>query len=104
MKIVIDQVHDSVNGQLIGVMFVDTDPMHVPPPNHPTLPRIATDWIEWLVAMNTFTPAQRAANGWGVINQLPGEVAPLTRWARLVAAANAAGADAVVKALGLSGS
>jgi len=61
--------------------------------------------VQVLVAMTHFnaTPAARATGGWGILNQLPGEAAPMTRWARLVAAANAATADPAVKALALSG-
>lgn len=83
--------------------FIDTAPGRIPVAAHPTGGPQPADWLAWLTVMNA-NPVARANGGWGVMNQLPGELAPMTRWARLVAAANAATADANVKALALSGS
>jgi len=102
MKIVVDQIVDPINGDVVGTMIVETDPTRCTPPQHPTLPRQAVNWAEWAAAMQ-LNPALRGPAGWGVINQLPGEAAPMTRWARLVIAANSAAADPAIKALGLSG-
>jgi len=102
MTIIVDHVIDPATNDIVGTMIVETDPTKCQPPSHPTLPRQAVNWAEWAAVMQA-TPALRAAAGWGVTNQLPGEAAPMTRWARLVIAANAATADPTIKALGLSG-
>jgi len=101
MRIVVDHAVDTA-GNILGVVYVETDPTRCPPPQHPTLPRQSVNWAEWAAVMQA-NPALRGPAGWGVVSQLPGEVAPMTLWARLVAAANAATADPTIKALGLSG-
>lgn len=102
MKIVVGHVINQVDGSVVGTEILDTTPGAQPLPQHPTLPRLVTDMLEFLTFMNA-NPAARTAGGWGVVSQLPGEAAPLSRWARLVAAANSAAAEPALKALNLTG-
>jgi len=101
MKIVIDAQFD-VHGVQIGEQFIDTSDPVLPQQHGAPIGTQYASWVLFLTHMNTVA-ADRLAGGWGVVNQLPGEAAPMTRWARLVAAANAATADPTIKAIGLSG-
>ena len=97
-----DEVLDSVTGVVVGHLYIDTTPGNQPLPISPATGILVTDMLTFLTLMNANKPF-RTAGGWDVVSQLSGEAAPMTRWARLVAAANAATADANVKALALSG-
>jgi len=101
MRIVIDR-DVTADGYVMGehVVHLDSNPLNTLTHQATGLPVQA---LVWAAHFNSLTPAVRATAGWGVVNQLAGEVAPMTRWARLVAASQAPTALAAVKALNLSG-
>ena len=101
MELLIDAAFRA-DGSVLWRMVISTLPGAQPLPAHPATGLPVTDMLTFLTIMNGSIPF-RTAGGWGIVNQLPGEIAPMTRWARLVAAANAATADPLVKALNLSG-
>jgi len=102
MKIVVDHVHDSVTGAHIGTMFIDTNDLKDHEVPGQPIGTKAVSWHQILLALNG-SKAVRTQGGYDVVSQLPGEIAPMTRWERLVKAANDPGADVDIKALGLTG-
>ena len=97
MKIVIDDIVDSINGRKLGEMVIDTS---LPAPQHPTLGRQAHDWKEWLAAMNA-NPVARATGGWNAQPVTPTPQGHRTLWAKLVSACNHPEADPEIIALNL---
>lgn len=83
-----------------GTHFIETDPALYPKVQHP-------DNVTGLVGVDVMlihhnaNPAHRTIGGWDVMNQLPGEAAPKSRWQRLVDACSGPNATAQAKALGL---
>lgn len=99
MRIVID--HDIVGGEVVAEHAIHTEDV---PWNHVTDPLNPAQTINMvtLVARLNANPALQATAGWHVMNQLSGEAAPMSRWARLVAHTHSAVGDPALKALNLA--
>jgi len=102
MIIIVDRHPDAFQVGVSYPVFIDTINSPLPQLHGAAVGVTYPSIVAFLMHMNA-TKSDRTLGGWDVVNQLPGELAPMTRWARLVAAASALGADPVIKALNLTG-
>lgn len=79
--------------------IIDTDPATAMLVAHPDGSGQTTIDV-FLEYLNVHLEAREKA-GWNVMNQLPGESEPITRWHRLIYAVSQPGADMQAKSLGL---
>jgi hypothetical protein len=94
LRVVIDV--DSAGG-VHTVDFQDGNPKCV---DHPNGSGEKID-IYTMLAYHNEHPEAREVGGWHVVNQLPGEIEPMTRWQRLAYACNHAVDHEELIALGL---
>lgn len=80
--------------------FIETDPTLYVKVAHPD-GKSGMVGVDVMLRHHNQNPASRTLGGWDVVNQLPGETAPISRWQRLVAACNHPEATDQAKALGL---
>lgn len=100
-NVIIDKLIHPTTGEILATVTIDLDEVGLTAGRNPTgLPDPVT-MLQYLAWLNGNVPRQTQA-GWRSLKQLPGEAVPSHPWARLVVAANAAGAPAAVKALGLA--
>lgn len=94
MRIVIDR---DAHGNEHFIETTPTVPFFV---EHPDGSGRKIDLLTMLAYHNANVKA-REIGGWHEVNQLPGEAAPMTRWERLVSAANQIDAPPELRALKL---
>lgn len=98
MRILVDITkHD--DGMVTAHHWLDTEQTQNLPKHH-TRDGNYVDMDEFLVALNA-DPDKRESGGWHVVNQLPGEEKPLTRWQRLLAVTNHPDSPLAVRILDL---
>lgn len=93
MRVVIDM------DEAGNIHFIDTDPANYILVEHPNGSGPTT--VDKMLKHHDNHPKDREIGGWHVMNQLPGEDHPMTRWDRLVAACNHPDAHPQAKALAL---
>jgi hypothetical protein len=80
--------------------FIETDPAKFHKVYHPDN-QSGLVGVDVMLLHHNEHPEAREVGGWHVVNQLPGELEPMTRWQRLVNACNHPDAHPQAKALGL---
>lgn len=80
--------------------MIDTDPATAMPVGHPDGSGQTT--IDVFLEYLNVHPDAREKAGWNVMNQLPGESEPITRWHRLIYAVSQPSVDVQAKSLGLN--
>jgi hypothetical protein len=99
MRIVIDE-DVMPDGRVIAqhVIHTDVQPWNKVP--HPTIAGTQIDMIVF-IGLHSGNVALQKNSGYDLVNKITGDVVPRSRWARIVAACNAAPAGSPEKLLGL---
>lgn len=79
---------------------IETDPTQYHAVQHPDN-ATGLVGIDVMLRHHNENPQAREIGGWHVVNQLPGETEPITRWQRLVRACNGPHATEQARSLGL---